>query len=431
MSEAGGHGRVFSPVTVALMIAAGVFAFAAFAVLSAYAPELRRGNDGGGHALSRSAVGFAGAVRLLEETGVPVTVSRAGRRAQTASLFIATPEPVGKGPARKAVDDFVDAHEQPIMLVLPKWSVEPDPRRPGWVRRAGPLPADAAASPAEILQGVDLRLTRRPGRAPAQLTGFNAVRPVLSIGPASPPVQQRVARPGLATLATAPVQDLQTITGTGFQTVLRDAAGGTVLAYAPQRNTYVLSDPDLLNTHGVGDPATARAGLAILNMMRADEGPVVFDVSLHGFGQGRSLLKLAFAPPFLAVTFCAAAAAALAGWQAAVRFGPNVRTGRAFALGKQALADNAAALIKLSGREPRMAGRYAELTQARAARAVGAPPGDEAATAGYLDALPRAAADSPRLRELQAQARAARSREQMLAAARGLHRWRREIAREQ
>jgi hypothetical protein len=154
-------------------------------------------------------------------------------------------------------------------------------------------------------------------------------------------------------------------------------------------------------------------------------------VSLHGFGGGRSLLKLAFAPPFLAVTLCAAAAAGLAGWQAAVRFGPNARPRPAFALGKQALADNAAALIKLSGREPRMARRYAELTQARAAHAVAAPPGDEQATAGYLDALPRASADSPRLFALQAEARGARTREQLLAVARRLHQWRREIAREQ
>ena len=429
MRKGSAAGGPFSPLTLGLIIAAGVFAFAAFAVLSAYAPELRRGNDGRTHALSKSAIGFAGAVRLLEAAGIPVTVSRAGRRAQTASLFIATPAPMGQGPAREALDDYVDAHEQPVLLVLPKWDVKPEPRRSGWVRRDALLPPAASASPTAILQGVDVKLTRSSAAAPVRLSGFAAVRPMPAAG--EPP---REAREGVGprpdVLTTGPILNLQTLSGTGFQPVIKDASGGTVLAYAPRRNTYVLSDPDLLNTHGLADLATARASLLLLEAMRADDGPVVFDVSLQGFGQGRSLLKLAFAPPFLAATLCAAAAAALAGWQAAVRFGPSARARPAHALGKQALADNAAALIKLGGREPRMARRYAELVAARAARAVAAPPGDEAAVTGYLDALPRASADSPGLHALQAEAREARTREQLLAVARRLHQWRREIARE-
>ena len=61
---------------------------------------------------------------------------------------------------------------------------------------------------------------------------------------------------------------------------------------------------------------------------------------------------------------------------------------RAFALGKEALTDNSAQLIRLAGREGHMASPYAALTQKAAARAVGAPREltGEALT-GFLDRM--------------------------------------------
>jgi hypothetical protein len=152
--------------------------------------------------------------------------------------------------------------------------------------------------------------------------------------------------------------------------------------------------------------------------------PVVLDVSLNGLASGRNLLKLALSPPFLAATLCAVAAAALAGWQAAVRFGPRMRTGRAVALGAEALTENAAALIRMSGREHRMAARYAALVEARTARGVSAPADG---TASYLDGLGRRRPGLARWSELQAQAGAAKTREALLDAARRIHAWRREV----
>jgi hypothetical protein len=396
-----------------MMIAAGVFAFAAFAVLSAYAPELRRGNDGGQHALSRSAVGFAGAVGLLERMGTPVEVQRGGRGQPAEGLLVLTPTlRVGAG----KVADLARGQGPAVLVVLPKWSVTPDPRRPGWVVR------QATLFPPAINGWVGRWLNDPEFSGVRQTAGTRAVSLATGV-------------PGAALTPAGRIDQLQVILpGPRIAPMLSAPEGvvlGRVLPQTTGRDVYVLSDPDLLNTHGLAQLDTAQAGLAILDDVRPGGGPVAFDLSLHGFSGGRSLLKLAFAPPFLAVTLCAAAAAALAGWQAAVRFGPNARARPAFALGKQALADNAAALIKLSGREPRMARRYAELVQARAARAVAAPQGDEEATAAYLDALPRASADAPRLFDLQAQARGAGTREQLLAVARRLHQWRREIAREQ
>ena len=66
----------FSPAVMIGLVLVGVFSFAAFILLSAFEPELTSGSNGGAQALSQSAVGFAGAVRLLHEMGAPVRVGR-------------------------------------------------------------------------------------------------------------------------------------------------------------------------------------------------------------------------------------------------------------------------------------------------------------------------------------------------------------------
>ena len=69
--------NAFSPIIVIVVALVGVVTFAGLGILSAYAPELRSGNDGGDHALSRAATGFGGLPPLLRELGEPVLLSRA------------------------------------------------------------------------------------------------------------------------------------------------------------------------------------------------------------------------------------------------------------------------------------------------------------------------------------------------------------------
>ncbi|MDA1320772.1 MAG: hypothetical protein O3B99_00575, partial [Proteobacteria bacterium] len=69
-------GNAFSPVVIISVLLVSVVALAGLGVLSAYAPELKSGDDGGGHALSRSSTGFGALPVLLRNLGVPVTMSR-------------------------------------------------------------------------------------------------------------------------------------------------------------------------------------------------------------------------------------------------------------------------------------------------------------------------------------------------------------------
>ena len=102
----------------------------------------------------------------------------------------------------------------------------------------------------------------------------------------------------------------------------------------------------------MGSERQARSALAMLDFLNStDADGVLFDVTANGLGRSRSPLKLAFDPPFLAVTLTIFAAMLLAAWQALNRFGPVRRRERAIAFGKAALVDNSAALIRKAGRE--------------------------------------------------------------------------------
>ncbi len=338
---------LFRPVVILTATGVAIAAAIAFIVLLTYAPDLRGGDDGGAHALSRSAVGYAGIVRLLREEGTPVLVSRGPP--PRGGLLILTP---GLSSKPEEIAKLY-AHRGPVVEVLTKWQVAPDLQRPGWVSRIGLIPAEL----------IDARLMK--GAKLSRVSGPTA--PVLQVGPEDGTF-------GDSKLAFGPVDSLQTRPpDQGDRTpTLVDQSGRPVLVRAKQGNVLTLNDPDLLNNHGLSSLQTARAAVAMLDVLRDGE-PVIFDVTLNGFSRPRSLLRMAFEPPFLAATLTAFAAAALIGWRALVRFGPVRRPERAIALGKRALADNAAGLIRLARREPRMARRYAALTRGAIASGVGAP----------------------------------------------------------
>src|SRR3546814_17547683 len=86
---------VFAPRTVTLMLVIGVIGFVGALVLGAYAPDLRQADNGGEHALSRSAVGFAGIVRLASATGRNPHIIRRHRHCRDAYPVLPPPERPG------------------------------------------------------------------------------------------------------------------------------------------------------------------------------------------------------------------------------------------------------------------------------------------------------------------------------------------------
>lgn len=394
--------ETFSGRVVLLMLAIGVAAFAGLLALSAYAPDLHDGLDGQGHALSHSAIGFAGVVRLLSETGEPAVAARGPVPLGDAKgLIVVTPTP---GATPNELTNLKP--NRPVLIVLPKWRTTPDPRHLGWVQKVGLLPADQIIS---VLQRT-MKVTWREDPSKPQLAAADG--PLASASPYSL---------GL-------IDHFQTLETDEGKVLLADEMGRAVLVQLDDK-TMVLSEPDILNNQGLANLTTAEAAVAILDACRGPQGPVIFDVTMNGFKRSRSLLRLALEPPFLGATLCALAAALLMGVHAAVRFGAPTPDAAAMALGKTGLVENAAILIELARREPAMASRYVDVVRRAGARAIGLPGG--AAT----DRIDRAldAATPPTLAPfstLAAEAPTVKTRADLLDLARRLYRHRLEIARD-
>lgn len=397
-------GAAFSPLTMVIVLVVGVTAFLGIALLSAYQPELRSGNDGGGHALSRGAIGFGALPVLLRETGVPVVLSRGVLNiAADDSLLVLTPSPGTSPDALEAVE-----HDGATLIVLPKWATIEAREHRGWVTTVGTLPTNTSLDvlPEALREGTTL--TQAAGTTDLALR-----------------------RPdGTAFGAAVRVENLRTLSGDAWIPVVVDAGNRPVVAMHSVTRDYVLADADLLSTHGLKSLDGARTAVAILDIVRAEGAPVIFDLTLHGFQRTRSLLRLMLEPPLLGLTLVLLAMTAFAAFQAAVRFGPPRETGRVVALGKQALADNTAGLIRLARREHHMALPYALLMRAAAARAIGAPRHlSDAEMDAFLDRVGRTTGATTPFSALAQSARAACTPGDLLKVARDLHRWNQELTR--
>jgi hypothetical protein len=410
-AEPAAPSSAFSARTVLALVLVSLFAFSAFVVLATYAPDLREREDAGAHALSRSAVGFAGVVALLKAQGTPVVISRAQDLKTTrASLVVLTP-----GMANGAKDFERLASKNVTLVVMPKWIAAPDRLRSGWVRKVQPMEPRLVAERSLGAFGKGAAIAQDEGVRPLSVRLAPGVE---ARTPENRPIDFGVLRSG-------PVDRLQTLSGAGWKPLVVDERGRALLASPPNRpSVVVLSDPDLLNTQGVANLDTARVGVTLIEVLRESRDGVVFDVSLQGFGRSRSLGKLLLEPPLLGATLCAVAAALLMGAHALARFGPTPKSARAFALGSRGLVDNSAGLIRMARREAELAPAYAALVESQVLEAAGG--GSEE----RLDLLERGRPVSVRRSELASVAKAAKTPEDLLAAARRWRRWRVEMTRD-
>jgi hypothetical protein len=393
-----GADSAFRRGTMLLIVAVGVAAFCAMLVLGAYAPDLRSGKNGGGHSLSNAAIGFSGLVRLAEATGRNPRILRQEQLWDTEDLVILTPEAAATNLSKVMTERAAKA----TLVVLPKWQSQRDPAKPAWVWVSGLAPA---SEPEGVLAPQwKLKVARAKTRSQMLVTV-----------PGHAPSSMRFPAPAVT----------QFIAAEKLEPIVTDASGRVVLAKLPDSPWFVLADPDLIDNHGIADARRAAAALALLDFLNSTDAEAVhFDVTLNGLGSTRSPLRLAFDPPFLAVTLTILAALLLAGMQALVRFGVPLRAERAIAFGKAALVDNSAALVRKAGREGHLGGRYTAIIRDRMATMLRLPPAmSEEEVDARLDQL----RSDRQFSSLAASAVQANTREGVLAAARALHLWQQEV----
>ncbi|KRC79890.1 DUF4350 domain-containing protein [Sphingomonas sp. Root241] len=379
----GASAPAFTVRAVLVLVALAIVGFVSFLLLFAYADELRPAQNGGTHALSTSAIGFAGLADLVKQTRGDVRMVRREADLGDDVLLVLTPGPGTKPAAVKAILDRREGEGLPTLVILPKWIAVPLPRKPNWVRTTGTIPESLAALPLSEARAV--------------------------------------------TVGSSPKQAFRTISGAGLETIYAAPDGAPLAATVEDSLLTIVADPDLFDNQGLATREGAERAMDILDEIGAGGG-VAFDLTLHGFGRNPNLLKLAFEAPFLPLTLCVLVAALLAGWHAMLRFGPTALPERGLAFGKRALADNGAALLRLARRRHRTGERYAALVREAAAASTGAPAGLSGdALDRYLDRLDPAAEP---FSHLAARAADAPDTRRLLDAARDLYQWKRTVTRE-
>ena len=403
----GDTSRAFDGRVIGALIVAGIIGFIGYVLLSAFGGQWTSGRDGGGHAMSHSAISYSAIARIARDAGRAVAIERRAAGTSAAGLLVLTPAPGAS--ADDLAQRIAQAGRRTVLVVPPKWPVQPQP-----------LQRD--------------RVQRLPGQlmlpTPPALSALGNVWLNDGARPFTPVVAGRIGTTEV--MLPVPRQLPRTVTGKDIFPVVT-IGGETLLGLARQRtpgggNIYLLADPDILNNHGIATPDRAVAALHLLDALGGREG-LAFDVVLNGLGDGgRSLLRLAMTPPFLGLTICLVAAALLAIWQGFVRFGPAWREGRAVALGKSALVANGARLIVQARRVPQFAPRYVALVRDAAARALHAPPGlDGAALDAWLDRFPDA--QGRRFSALAQALMAAHNPIDCVADAGALGQWRKDVIR--
>ena len=336
----------FSSLTAMIMIGIGTLAFIAIFALLAWSPDLASKNRAGEHPYSSSSLGYAGLIKLLEADGQTVNVSRLPSSLEYSNglLIITVPEH-GFG---RAEDDFdLNYVSEPALYVLPKWSGFRDWDKPSWEKDTDLLHRDTVQAIARQFDS-DLKIwrLRNPGTIDAP---FGSIAPTFE-------------------------HKMQVLESDSLESII-DRPGGTLLAKLPGRETYILSDPDLLNTFGLARRENARTALGLIDWLRAyPEQPITFDATLHGFARSESLLRAIFDKPFLGASLIALATILLITWAAFIRFGPPLPEQRVLAFGKKALAESSAGLVSMARREGQMALPYRQMTERNLARQLGLPP---------------------------------------------------------
>ncbi len=376
---------------IAISLIAGLLAF----VMSSYAPQKMSEQGVTASPTSNTAVGYSGFVALLRDAGPETRMLTRREDLREKGLLIVFVDASDNPEALEEIAQVRARAEEPVLFVLPKWAVAPlgfSRTRVGAVSPYPPEALDNLLKP--IAPG---KIAETQGGAKAALFGVTVTLPA----------KLHVAR------GDADTQD-------GLPTA---AARGLVVPGRHDRD-HVLTDPDMMNNAGIDDLANARAMFALVDHLRYTGDPVLIATPRLSSAGARNLGKLLFDPPFLPLTLILLFAGLLALIHGFNRFGPVTKRGRVFALGKRALVETSADLLRRAGRIGGLGPRYAAMLRARAGERLGAPPslrGDRLAE--WIDARAALRGEEHGFSSRAAAVAEAQSEEELHARARALAHW--------
>lgn len=427
MSGEGRGAGPFSSRTALALVVGGIAVFVLVLWMIGAGMSDRKTNNGQAHAGGKGLTGYAAFAQYLGKRGYNVSLVKSLGALGQPGLLVLTPPAYTD---TKALARTVERHRPagPTMIVVPKWNAYRLPLKrkdikEGWVALGGPRVAEWKGFYDDIGLSLDARRARQ-GRVDWVGAGLS--------GPLPSP----------SAVLTGQGDDLVPLVETGDGRILAGyvADGGDYPALrdmalheepedeeGQEHGNYpviFVFEPDLIDNYGLSHSENALLGERLVAAaLEGDEKRVAFDLTFNGFGRSRSLLTLAFEPPFLAATLCLMLAALVLGWRAFNRFGPALLGTRALAFGKRALVSNAAGLIRRTRRMHLIGGPYADAVQGRLVRALALPAraSGEDAEAAIDRALRARDPQAPGYAATAAALRAARRPTDMLRAARTLH----------
>lgn len=317
------------------------------------------GRTADANAFSPSAIGHAAFAELLSRRGIATVISRAHsvEKARDDALLVVA-EPGDNEAGHQILQQSRTARH--VFVVLPKRAGRADPGHPDWLKSAALLDPGAVD---KLLQDVDS--TAHLGR----IDGSEEIE---------------MATTGLK----ASIDDMQVIHSTTMTPVIGAPGGGILLGRLSvgMATIWVLADPDLIETHGLGRGDNAAVILWMVRRALPAGGKVIIDEVEHGFLQETNLLRSLLRPPFITATvafWLTVLGLFLAGM---FRFGSAQKLAAGLPAGKLTLINNAAALLASGDRQRALTDRYLHVIFAELAQRLGqTKPLDDTALVAWLD----------------------------------------------
>lgn len=391
-----------------VIVLAGVAAASLLATFSlgAFGELLAEPATFGPDSFSRSALGHKAFVELVKAQGRTVLVSRhrtRDRAHEGAATALLEPR-VGDedGGRSKATLSDIEAGAARLLVVLPKRIGFPDQLRPRWIGTVRYAPIEDAN---RVLEALSLEAT--------------AIRPPASVGT------------WRGELPPPELSDPQLVRSEKLHPLL-SADGGMLVGELRDGELHliVLSDPDILETHGLGRGRNAELVMAILGRLG---GPpvLVVDETLHGHEIEPSITRELLRFPLVLATLQALVTLGLLAWAAVVRFGRPLAPASLLRPGKAFLVEHTAELLRAGGHAGEAARAYLRAAREEVLARVPPPGGAETPTA-WLARLEAARGEAGMLRRLEE--RVARIEDgkrgaavEAVRAAQQISRWREEL----
>ena len=431
---------LFRPFTLISLILIGLFAFGALIVLGGFAKDFRKAPPGQATPHSVSAVGYKAITEYLEKLDYDVRETRGNRDYydRDERLVIYTPS----RPTRRLNKILESEGEAINFVILPKWSVgqmfvqRGEEGRPGWARKTSKSGVYYEGSYSSMLEDMP-PIRRHDAPSPDAQVYFESPQ-IRGLSESYKPDFKDLQFFDLNTRWSDYQDELRNVQRLEVEDRRRKAAekkgeiydpkekkgkktsesdgnksedaekeekeieqpkplpeheiilkidGRPVLIRLEGTQTYILSEPDLVNTMAFKTQGGAELTSTIIDeiIRYADTTTlsVDFDVNLHGIEANRNIVKLMVTPPFLAATLCLLAAGGLVAWQGFNRFGDPARLRPDYAQGPVSLAQTAAEFMGIANRAHKTGSEYAALIR----RQVTAELGYKARTTDHIETM--------------------------------------------